>query len=181
MGTGAFSTVYLAKEKESGTQYAMKVIRKKILKKQKLKQSIINEKEVMKRLRHPFIARFYYSFQTKAKLYFILEYVPGGDLSRLIKRRGKLTEDLTRLYAAEITLALEYLHKNSIIYRDLKSTNVMLDEKNHVKLVDFGLARVMANNTASTLCGTMTNIAPEVIATTCYTAAADWWTLVGFL
>jgi len=178
LGSGAFSSVYLVKEKDTEELYAMKVIEKKKLTYQKYKQSIINEKEVMKKLKHPFIAKLYYSFQTRTKLYFILEYITGGNLSQYIKLKNELTEDQARLYSAEIILALEYLHKNSIIYRDLKATNVMLDDKGHVKLVDFGLAKVMINQKAFTLCGTMTCIAPEVISKTSYTTAADWWTLV---
>lgn len=166
------------KENKKDREYAMKTICKRNLKLLKRRDIIKSEKEILKILKHPFIGRFYYSFQTDTKLYLILEYIKGGTLLDFINRKGKLTEEWARLYSAEIILAIEYLHQNSIIYRDLKATNVMLDENNHVKLVDFGLAKIMAGEKASTFCGTLIYAPPEVMSKKSYTTSADWWALV---
>jgi serine/threonine protein kinase len=92
-------------------------------------------------MHHPFITHLHYAFQTDQKLFLVLEYCPGGDLGNLLSTKRKLSEDLARIYIAEILLALEALHKNMIIYRDLKPENVILDEDGHCKLTDFGLAK----------------------------------------
>ena len=156
----------------------MKVIYKKKLKFDKRKKFIINEKKIMIAIEHPFIGKFYYSFQSATKLYFILEYISGGDLRKMMTRKGIFNEQWTRFYAAELVIALEYLHKKGIIYRDLKAGNIIVNDKGHLKLIDFGLARFLDNNKAYTMCGTPSYIAPEVIINDNYTAAADWWSLV---
>ena len=94
-----------------------------------------------------------------------MEYFPGGNLGNLIKYQDGLTEDVARLYLAEILLAIEELHKKNIIYRDLKPENIMIEEGGHIKLIDFGLAKsgIRNNHETSTFCGSKQYLAPEVI------------------
>lgn len=159
----------------------MKEIDKKKVKTDSITDLINNEKNILKRLNHPFIGKFFGSFQTDASLYFVMEYIRGGDLRNFMDHKGKFTEEWTKLYIAELVLALEYLHSNKIIYRDMKPNNIMVDDNLHIKLIDFGLSKIMISEYAGTLCGTPAYIAPEVITSTSYTIAADWWSLVKML
>lgn len=99
------------------------------------------EKQIMIDFQHPFILKLYSSFQCKNYLYLLLEYAHGGTLFHHLKKRKRFLEKEVRFYACEIICALEFLHKNDIIYRDLKPENVLLQSNGHVKLADFGLAK----------------------------------------
>jgi serum/glucocorticoid-regulated kinase 2 len=126
----------------------------------------------------PFLVRFYYSFQNEKKLFFVLEYCPGGELFNLIQSKGKLGEAQTRFYACQIVLAIEALHKNNIIYRDLKPENVLLDQDGYIKITDFGLSKTnVIQNDAKSICGTPEYLAPEVVSMLKYGKPVDWWTL----
>jgi serine/threonine protein kinase len=139
--------------------------------------NIVTEKHVMKDFRHPFMAQVKFAFQDEANLYFGMEYIPGGDLFQRIRRKDLTAHD-TKLYLAELTLVLHYLHEHRIIYRDLKPENVLIDAAGHVKLIDFGLARFLnENESASTFCGTGDYLAPEMVARSPYGYQVDWWAL----
>ena len=95
---------------------------------------------------HPFIVQMYESFQNDAKLFIVLEYCPGGNLSRILRKnktngKAMLSESEARHYICEVILAIEHLHKNNIIYRDLKPDNILISADGHVKLTDFGLSK----------------------------------------
>jgi len=110
----------------------------------------------------------------------ILDYLPGGELFKLIRNRVMMTEVDTRFYVAEIVLAVEQLHKMGIIYRDLKPENVLLDKDGHIKLTDFGFAKQMKNisqDRAYTNCGTPGYCAPEVMLDAGHTYKADIWSI----
>jgi serine/threonine protein kinase len=114
--------------------------------------------------------------QDAAKLYMLCEYVPGGELFSYLRREGQLPERAARFYAAEIVLALEYLHSLSVLYRDLKPENLLLTAAGHVKITDFGFAKVVADRTYS-LCGTPEYLAPEIIQSAGHGRGVDWWAL----
>ena len=97
------------------------------------------------KIRHPFIVRLHYAFQTRGKLYLVLEFIQGGELFMMLERKGILEEDVSKMYLAEITLALGYLHQLGIIFRDLKPENILLDADGHIKLIDFGPGLHMRN------------------------------------
>jgi len=120
-----------------------------------------------------------YAFQTPDKLYMILDYFTGGELFHHLKQTGRFEEERAKFYAAEITLALECLHKHTIVYRDLKPENVLLDEDGNIRLTDFGLSKesVSANCLTHTFCGTPEYLAPEVIHGAGYNQTVDWWSL----
>ncbi|CAM9495361.1 unnamed protein product, partial [Heterosigma akashiwo] len=134
----------------------------------------------MGQVRHPFVVALHFAFQTKDKLYFVLDYCPGGELFFHLTRMKRLPEHMARFYCAEMTLALEHLHAHSVIYRDLKPENILLDELGHVKLADFGLAKenVAAQESgASSLCGTPEYLSPEILERKGHGSAVDWWAL----
>jgi len=127
-------------------------------------------------MNHPFIVRLNYAFQTDTKLYLILDYCPGGDLGNLITKKRRLKEDVARIYAAEVLMALEALHKNYIIFRDLKPDNVVIDSEGHALLTDFGLSKEgVDTNIARSFCGSVAYLAPEMLRRAGHTRTVDWY------
>jgi len=116
-------------------------------------------------IKHPFIVRLHYAFQTRGNLYLVLEYIQGGELFMMLEREGILEEGKSKMYLAQITLALGHLHQLGIIFRDLKPENIMLDADGYIKLIDFGLCKEQVDNgnRTFTYCGTIEYMAPEVI------------------
>ncbi|CAD5126040.1 DgyrCDS14213 [Dimorphilus gyrociliatus] len=128
--------------------------------------------------KHPFIVKAFSFFQDMDNLNILMEYKPNGDLFALWKQSDRFSENLTRVYIAEIALGLDFLHKNGIIYRDLKMENILLDELGHISITDFGLSKCLSiGERTRTICGTLQYIAPEVLAMQTYTHSADWWSL----
>jgi len=127
-------------------------------------------------VRHPFMVELVASFQDETRLFMLTEFVNGGELKTRMEQAGKLPDASARFYASELTLGLGYLHKSAIIHRDLKPENVLIDRCGHLKIVDFGLAKVVHHLTW-TLCGTPQYLAPEFITGKGHGKAADWWSL----
>lgn len=177
VGKGSFGKVMQVKKKDSGKIYAMKVLKKEQLVKRKQVAHTKTERKVLERIDHPFIVSLRFAFQTDTKLYMILDYFTGGELFFHLKTTGKFSVERARFYAAEITLALDCLHDKTIVYRDLKPENVLLDEDGHIKITDFGLSKasVMGDQLTRTFCGTPEYLAPEVIHGQWYGKAVDWW------
>merc|ERR1719427_532560 len=122
------------------------------------------ERGVMAKLNNPFIVCLQFAFQSSTKLYFVMDYCSGGDFFGFLRIRRKFTERETRFYAGEIALALDCLHKNNIVYRDLKPENMLLDQTGHIKMTDFGLSKNLnKENLMKTFCGSTTYLAPEII------------------
>ena len=119
----------------------------------------------------------YKTFQDQSSLYFIMEFVPGGELFSIIKQFGRLTSTATKHFAKEIILIIEYLHGIDVVHRDLKPENLLLDKKGHLKLTDFGFAKEIRNDRTFTMCGTPEYIAPEIIQGKGHGKGVDWWCL----
>ena len=135
---------------------ALKCIKKSQILKNKNIENIKNEKKILKNLDNPFIIKLHYTFQDNDKIFMAFDYYNGGELFFHLQKQKRFSENLTRFYASEIYLALNYLHKNKIIYRDLKPENIILDKTGHIKLIDFGLAKgdITPLSLTGTICGT---------------------------
>ncbi|KAG7520889.1 hypothetical protein JOB18_037979 [Solea senegalensis] len=180
IGKGTFGKVLLAKHKADNKFYAVKVLQKKVILKKKEQKNIMAERNVLlKSLKHPFLVRLHYSFQTSEKLYFVLDYVNGGELFFHLQKERCFSEPRARFYTAEVASAIGYLHSLNIVYRDLKPENILLDSQGHVVLTDFGLCKegVEPEGTTSTFCGTPEYLAPEVLRKEPYDRTVDWWCL----
>ena len=161
----------------------MKIMKKKEIKKRNQVVHTKAEKNIMQEVESPFIVRLYYAFQTDAKLYLVMDFMNGGELFYHLRKSGKFTESRAKFYAAEILLALDYLHQNDIIYRDLKPENVLLDSEGHIKLTDFGLSKegLEQGKKTNTFVGTPEYLAPEIILGQGHDRCVDYWTLGALL
>ena len=178
IGRGFFGKVMLVQHRTTGELFAIKSIQKKRLIETRKLHTVVAERSILLKAKHPFLVRLCFSFQTSSKFYLGLEYAAGGELYYHMEKRGKIPVEEARLYLAEIALAIDYLHSIGIIYRDLKPENILLDGDGHIKLTDFGLSKeVENNNTTSTICGTTEYLAPEMILRQPYTYSIDWWSL----
>lgn len=177
IGKGSFGKVIQVKKKDTGDIYAMKVLDKKHIVENQEVDHTMAEKAILQMIRHPFLVNLNWSFQTQDKLFFVLDFVNGGELFYHLQREKKFPLSRVRLYSAEILLALEHLHKNGIIYRDLKPENILLNAEGHICLTDFGLSKtnMKEGDKASTFCGTPEYLAPEVLKGKGYTKAVDFW------
>ncbi|KAI8823650.1 kinase-like protein [Fimicolochytrium jonesii] len=174
LGQGAFAKVYLVQRNQDGRRFALKSMRKDNVIKMQQVQHVQNERSLMESIRNPFLVALEATFQDSKHIYMIIEYMPGGDLFNQIQKYGNFDEPLAKFYGAEVAMALSYLHSENIVYRDLKPENVLIDGDGHVKLGDFGFAKVI-DGTTRTFCGTPSYIPPEILLNREYTGAVDWW------
>eukprot|EP00158_Paraphelidium_tribonemae_P005735 Partr_v1_DN27497_c1_g1_i1_m72422 putative AGC family protein kinase len=180
LGKGNYGKVMLAVLKDGdGRYFAVKIIKKSSLIDEESLEHVLAENRVLQTLDHPFLVKLYCSFQTDDRLYFVMEYVNGGELFFHIGREKRFGEDRVRFYASQIVLALHYLHQKGIVYRDLKLENLLLDEAGNIKITDFGLVKegVGAYDVTSTFCGTPEYLAPEILEEENYGISVDWWAL----
>jgi protein-serine/threonine kinase len=194
--------VFLVKQKPGGDLYAMKVLRKTdMIARNKVKRAL-TEREILATSKHPFIVTLFYSFQSESCLYFVMDYCAGGEFFAALQKQPHkcLIEAHARFYAAEVLLALEYLHLMGFVYRDLKPENILLHASGHIMLTDFDLSKasitplkptVVKKLFSKKVCkihaepdlitnsfvGTEEYLAPEVIEGTGHTCTVDWWTL----
>eukprot|EP01116_Phalansterium_solitarium_P020265 TRINITY_DN5913_c0_g1_i1.p1 TRINITY_DN5913_c0_g1~~TRINITY_DN5913_c0_g1_i1.p1 ORF type:complete len:475 (+),score=170.50 TRINITY_DN5913_c0_g1_i1:81-1505(+) len=194
IGTGDVGRVYLVRHRETNHLYAMKTLDKAtVIKRDKIRRSL-TERDVLATVDHPLIVRLHWCFQSLERLYFIMDYCAGGSLFRYVHQHPNkcLPEEHVRFYMAEILLALEYLHMNGFIYRDLKSENVLIQASGHIMLTDFDLStsgdhEVKTDHRrhepfahplthSNSFVGTLEYLAPEVIKGSSQTSSVDWWT-----
>ncbi|XP_002511480.3 serine/threonine-protein kinase AtPK2/AtPK19-like [Ricinus communis] len=187
VGQGAFGKVFQVrkKRKESDCEdgdgdgiFAMKVMRKDIIIKKNHVDYMKAERDILTKVVHPFVVQLRYSFQTKSKLYLIMDFMNGGHLFFHLYRQGLFSEDQARVYTAEIVSAVSHLHKCGIVHRDLKPENIILDSDGHVMLTDFGLAKEIDESSRSnSMCGTTEYMAPEILQSKGHNKDADWWSI----
>jgi len=176
VGTGSFGRVRFATRKETGNFYALKILKKSAIIKMKQVEHVIQEKNILKILRHPFTVNLFGLFSCDRYLYLALEYVCGGEFFSHLRKKGRFSNHIARFFAAQITSIFECCHSEDIIYRDLKPENILLARDGYLKLADFGFAKIVPHRTY-TLCGTPEYIAPEILMNKGHGKPVDWWTL----
>jgi len=189
LGTGTFGRVRLVENPplrahleglsivhSANCFFALKIMKKSEVVRLKQVEHIKNEKDILAEVVHPFIVVLYHHFQDERNLYMLLEYIIGGELFTHLRKAGKFSNDHTRFYAAQIVMALQYLHVDNVVYRDLKPENLLLDLTGYIKITDFGFAKHVEDRTW-TLCGTPEYLAPEIIQSKGHGKAVDWWAL----
>ncbi|CAI9288187.1 unnamed protein product [Lactuca saligna] len=180
LGCGAFAKVYHARDIKNGHSVAIKVINKhKIAHNAHLVSNVKREIDIMRRLRHPNIVKLYEVMATKTKIYFVMEFVKGGELFAKVAK-GRLSESHSRKYFQQLISAIGYCHSRGVYHRDLKPENLLIDENGDLKVTDFGLSavtgQIRADGLLHTLCGTPSYVAPEILTKRGYDGAkADIW------
>ncbi|XP_061881137.1 serine/threonine-protein kinase N2-like isoform X3 [Entelurus aequoreus] len=179
LGRGHFGKVLLAESRRTGGLYAVKALKKSDVVTRDEVDSLMSEKRIFQMITacdHPFLVHLHACFQTSEHVCFVMDYLPGGDLMIHIHNQA-FSQEQTRFYSACVLLALDFLHGNRIIYRDLKLDNLLMDADGFVKMTDFGLCKegMSHGDRTSTFCGTPEFLAPEVLTDDDYTRAVDWW------
>lgn len=177
LGKGTFSKVKKAIHCETGIQCAIKIIDKENLAKQCLEEQLKREIAVMKLLKHPHVVRLFEVMQTLNHIYIVLELVSNGELFERIVESRRFDEDTGRKYFQQLISGLYYCHQQNIAHRDLKPENLLLDEKDNLKISDFGLSNLQREGEElGTVCGTPNYVAPEVLSEKGYNGfMADVW------
>lgn len=176
LGSGAFSEVYMAKEKKTGKLFAMKCVKKK----QKRDLNLENEIAVLRRIKHENVVGMEDFYESRTHYYLVMELVSGGELFDRILDRGVYSERDASKVIQQVLQAVEYLHENGIVHRDLKPENLLYysqDEDSKIMISDFGLSKMVDNGIMSTACGTPGYVAPEVLAQKPYSRAVDCWSI----
>ena len=196
IGRGAFGEVHVCREIKTGKIYAVKKIKKDVLLQKNQVIHIRSEQQFMSKVKSPWIVDLKASFQEDEYLYLVMEYCQGGDFMSLLIKKDILSEDEARFYIAELILAVDSIHKLDCIHRDIKPDNILIDKNGHIKLSDFGLAKISPylmtstsinnkNNTKQrpthqknySCVGTAYYVAPEVLKKTGYSKDIDWWSV----
>lgn len=178
VGTGTFGRVRIVKLKGDSRRvpFALKMLKKSEIIRLKQVEHVKSEKEILLSIEHPFIVTLVSAFQDEKRLYMLMEFVNGGELFSYLRKQSRLSIDDARFYAGEILLAFSYLHDRNIVYRDLKPENLLLDSQGHIKITDFGFAKVIETR-SYTLCGTPEYLAPEIIQSKGHSKGVDYWAL----
>jgi len=177
IGTGTFGRVVLCREKSSTRDYwALKILAISDVIRLKQVQHVQNEKNILLSVNHPFIVNMVWTHHDQSFLYMLFDYVCGGELFSYLRNAGRFTSSTGNFYTSEIVSALDYLHTQNVVYRDLKPENLLLDRDGHLKITDFGFAKKLTDRTW-TLCGTPEYLAPEIIQSKGHNKAVDWWAL----
>ncbi|KAM9927493.1 hypothetical protein OXX59_002502 [Metschnikowia pulcherrima] len=179
LGKGNFGKVMLAESRQTAKLCAIKVLKKDFIVENEEADSVKSEKRVFltaNKEMHPFLLNLHCCFQTENRIYFVMEYVSGGDLMWHIQK-NRFSAKRAKFYACEVLLALKYFHENGIVYRDLKLDNILLTTKGHIKIADYGLCKedMWHKSTTGTFCGTPEFMAPEIIGGKQYDRSVDWW------
>ncbi|DBA02155.1 TPA: hypothetical protein N0F65_004790 [Lagenidium giganteum] len=184
LGTGMLGKVRLVQHKKSKKFFALKSMRKKDVLDQNMLRHLESERLAMTtltKLRHPFMAVYFGSFQTSTHVHFLLEYVPGGELFRRLHQVGHFSNDEAMFYATELLLFIDFCHQHNYMYRDLKPENILLDARGHIRVVDFGFVKSFEDpeERCTTSVGTPQYLAPEQLTQSKdkrnYTRIVDWW------
>ena len=176
LGRGTLGKVCLVQYKLTQKYYAMKIMKKDVILEQGQVTNTLLEKKILQNLNYQFLVGMDFCFQTQERIYFVMNFIRGGELFKHLKDCKFFPEEKAKFYSAIIGLALEYLHTHGIVYRDIKPDNILIDEDGYLKLADFGMAKMLKDQErAFSLCGTPEYFAPEIITREGHNKAADWW------
>ena len=177
IGVGSYGRVRLCRNKKTNKVFAVKMLKKSEIIRMKQVDHVFSEYTILASIFHPFIVELKgVNFTDPSYLYFILEYIPGGEMFTLLRDKNSFPANQAKFYAAHIVTIFDYLHSKNIIYRDLKPENILIQPSGFLKLTDFGFAKYITGQTY-TLCGTPEYLAPEIIANKGHGKPVDWWTL----
>jgi protein kinase X len=195
LGQGTFGRVRLAHSAEASESasevgmahpgyFALKILKKSEIIRLKQLEHVASERALLlNKTNHPFVVKAYHTYKDERNLYMILEYVPGGELLSMARGNAScFANDTAKFYAAQLVMALQYLHADNIIYRGMVPDNLLIDRQGYIKLVDFGFAKQFPPSTGEeqktyTLCGTAEYLAPEIVNSKGHGKGADWWAL----
>ena len=176
LGKGSYGQVNLVKSKKNKQYYAIKSLDINQIKSENLEQNVEQEKSIVLKLDHPFIAKMVKYIKTDKQIFFIIEYVHGKDLWDVMRMIGICNNTQTQFYGASMLVVADYLHKLKIIHRDIKPENIMIDDKGYVKFIDFGGAKEIKDRT-NTIVGTTLYMAPEILEGSSYSFQVDMWSI----
>ena len=176
LGSGSFGSVNLVRNKKNKYTYAIKALDLEQIKKENLESCVEVERDVLLKIDHPFIMKMVKYLKNDTYIFFINEYIKGKELWEVIRDIGLLNKEQTQFYGGSILLAMDYLHKQKIIYRDLKPENVMVNVKGYIKVIDFGTVKEIQDRT-STIIGTSHYMAPEITKGEGYSFQVDIWSV----
>jgi cGMP-dependent protein kinase len=176
LGKGLTGVVFLTVHQKKKTLYALKTVHKQKIFEYNMHKSIVLEREILLQLDHVFIMKLVKTFKDAKRIYFLTEYVRGMDLFEVIRKMNFISEPHCRFFVGSLLLVLEDLHEKSLVYRDLKPENVVVDDEGYLKVIDFGTAKFV-NGKTYTVLGTPQYMAPEVILSIGYNWTADYWSL----
>ncbi|XP_031347392.1 serine/threonine-protein kinase S6KL-like [Photinus pyralis] len=179
IGSGSFGRVYKVQELKTNSIFALKVLPKSQVIQDEAVHQVKNEVRIQSICgHHTFIINSPYHWQSRSHLYIVTDFAERGELFKLLEAYSILPTPVTKLYIAEIALALDFLHNAGIIHRDLKPENILLDSEGHIQITDFGLAKWVAYGcTTRRVCGTFEYMAPEMLDLESYGHSVDWWSL----
>lgn len=165
IGRGTFGKVFLAEFTRNKERYAIKSIRKDILIEYDQIENTLREKDILFECNHPFLIQMDFLFQNDLRLYFVMPFIEGGELYKILKAQKKFAEEVVIFYAIQLIMAIGYLHSKDIIHRDLKLENIMIGADGYIKIIDYGLAKRLdeTEEEAVTYCGTPEYLAPEMV------------------
>jgi 5'-AMP-activated protein kinase catalytic alpha subunit len=177
LGVGSFGKVKLAEHLPTGIKVAVKVLNRRKIRAMDMDEKVLREINILQLFMHPHIVRLYEVVHSPSDIFVVTEYVKAGELFDYIVEKGRLDESEARLYFQQIVGGVEYCHRNMVVHRDLKPENLLLDERHHVKIADFGLSNVMTDgHFLKTSCGSPNYAAPEVIGGRLYSGPeVDVW------
>jgi aurora kinase len=177
LGKGQFGSVYLAREKRTKYIVALKCLKKSQLLQTGVEYQLRREIEIQSQLRHDNILRMYGYFYDSKRVYLILEYSPGGEIYKRLKRKGHFCETVAARYISDLANAFQYCHSKHIIHRDIKPENLLLGAHGQVKIADFGWSVHAPTTRRNTVCGTLDYLPPEMVEGRDHDETTDIWSL----